>query len=138
MNQKQLSKYTSKSKENSYSDSSKSLQINISTHSEQKNKKRNRRCKSLAGPRNFTCPNCLRNYLSAFALKNHRKVKHEVEFTKKGRGWSEKEFLEEDYVEKMNIEYENFMENKTKLKTEKEANIFFYITRSKRGILFYV
>ena len=65
-------------------------------------------------------------------------MKHEVEFTKKGRGWSEKEFLEEDYVEKMNIEYENFMENKTKLKTEKEANIFFYITRSKRGILFYV
>ena len=118
MNQNQPSINTSKSRDNPDSNSSNnSLEINIKPNILQnpnKSKKRHRRGKSISDPRNFKCPDCLRNYLSASALKNHRKMKHNfgVEYTKKGRGRPKKEFLEDEYIKKMNKEYDAFIESK--------------------------
>ena len=129
MNQNQPSKNTSKLNENENieSNSLNSLEIKISKDNPQnseKPKKRHRRGKSISDPRNFICPECLRNYLSASALKNHRKMKHNfgVEYTKKGRGRPKKEFLEDEYITKMNKEYDDFIESKKKLKDNNNNN----------------
>ena len=98
---------------------------NISDNSDTSNKKaktkRHRRGKSIEDSRDFKCPECLRTYLSASALKNHRKMKHNfgVENEKKGRGRPKKEFLEEEYMNQTRKEYNNFLEEKKKKNDEK-------------------
>ena len=98
---------------------------NISDNSNPSNKKaktkRHRRGKSIDDSRDFKCPECLRTYLSASALKNHRRMKHNfgVENEKKGRGRPKKEFLEEEYMNQTRKEYNNFLEEKKKKNDEK-------------------
>jgi hypothetical protein len=98
---------------------------NISDNSDPSNKKaktkRHRRGKSIDDSRDFKCPECLRTYLSASALKNHRRMKHNfgVENEKKGRGRPKKEFLEEEYMNQTRKEYNNFLEEKKKKNDEK-------------------
>lgn len=131
MKQNQPSKNTSRNlnenEENiEESNSSNSLEIKISKENLKKQKKRHRRGKSISDPRNFICPECYRNYLSASALKNHRRMKHDfgVEYTKKGRGRPKKEFLEDEYISKMDKEYNNFIESKKIKKENNNDNIF--------------
>ena len=73
-----------------------------------KTSKRHRRGKSISDPRDFKCPECQRTYLSASALKNHRRMKHNfgIENEKKGRGRPKKEFFEEEYMNQMKKDYE--------------------------------
>jgi hypothetical protein len=89
-----------------------------------KTSKRHRRGKSISDPRDFKCPECQRTYLSASALKNHRRMKHNfgIENEKKGRGRPKKEFFEEEYVNQMKKEYNKFLEEKKK-KNEEKINI---------------
>ena len=146
MNQKDTAKNTSKEEENSESNSIDSLmeikikknvsqkennttsiqninstgskQNNNSNTSEKKLKttKRHRRGKFIEDSRDFKCPECFRTYLSASALKNHRRMKHNfgIENEKKGRGRPKKEFFEEEYVNQMKKEYNIFLEEKKK------------------------
>ena len=81
-----------------------------------KTSKRHRRGKSISDPRDFKCPECQRTYLSASALKNHRRMKHNfgIENEKKGRGRPKKEFFEEEYVNQMKKEYDKFLEERKK------------------------
>ena len=70
--------------------STESKQNNESQNSDKKEKtktKRHRRGKSISDLRDFKCPECLRTYLSASALKNHRRMKHNfgIENEKKGK-----------------------------------------------------
>ena len=83
-------------------------------------KKRHRRGKSIADSRDFKCPECLRTYLSASALKNHRRMKHNfgIENEKKGRGRPKKEFIEEEYMNQTRKDYNKFLEEKKKKKEE--------------------
>ena len=104
-----------------------SKQNNESQNSDKKEKtktKRHRRGKSISDLRDFKCPECLRTYLSASALKNHRRMKHNfgIENEKKGRGRPKKEFFEEEYVNQMKKEYNKFLEEKKK-KNEEKINI---------------
>ena len=151
MNQKDTGKNTSKGEENFESNSIDSLmEIKIkknvsqkdnnttsiqninSTESKQNNNsnisdkklkttKRHRRGKSIEDSRDFKCPECLRTYLSASALKNHRRMKHNfgTENEKKGRGRPKKEFFEEEYVNQMKKEYNKFLEEKKKINDKK-------------------
>ena len=106
--------------------STESKQNNESQNSDKKEKtktKRHRRGKSISDLRDFKCPECLRTYLSASALKNHRRMKHNfgIENEKKGRGRPKKEFFEEEYVKQMKKEYDKFLEEKKK-KSEVKIN----------------
>ena len=94
---------------------------NTTDKKNQKTTKRHRRGKFITDSRDFKCPECLRTYLSASALKNHRKMKHDfgIENEKKGRGRPKKEFFEEEYVNQMKKEYNNFLEEKKKKNDDK-------------------
>ena len=91
----------------------------LNSNNEEKNQKkikRHRRGKFIPDSRDFKCPECLRTYLSASALKNHQRMKHGfgTENEKKGRGRPKKEFFEEEYINQMEKEYNRFMEEKKK------------------------
>ena len=108
--------------------SSESKQENNSDNSDPSDKKpktkRHRRGKSIPDSRDFKCPECFRAYLSASALKNHRRMKHNfgIENEKRGRGRPKKEFLEEEYMNQTRKEYNNFLEEKKK---KNEENVDF-------------
>ena len=59
----------------------------------------------------FECPECHKYYLSSWALKNHRVLKHDYGKgeKKKGRGRPKKEFLENDNVNLMKSKFEQFL-----------------------------
>ena len=111
--------------------STESKQNNESQNSDKKEKtktKRHRRGKSISDLRDFKCPECLRTYLSASALKNHRRMKHNfgIENEKKGRGRPKKEFFEEEYMNQMKKEYDKFLEERKK---KNKVKIDFYLIK---------
>ena len=83
-----------------------------STNSEQK-MKRHRRSKNDNDGRNFKCPDCGKCYLSAPALTNHRKTKHDYgkDGEKKGRGRPRKEPISTNLLEQAEDKYRKFFEN---------------------------
>ncbi len=72
--------------------------------------RRKRRSKNEVEGRNFKCPNCGKSYLSAPALFNHRKNKHNyaIEGEKKGRGRPRKEQISSNSLNQSQIKFENF------------------------------
>ena len=125
---KNISKKEDQTKSLNNINSTESKQIKDSENSnnpekKQKQIKRHRRGKSISDTRDFKCPECQRTYLSASALKNHRRMKHNfgIENEKKGRGRPKKEFFEEEYVKQMKKEYDKFLEEKKK-KSEVKIN----------------
>ena len=90
-------------------------------------KKRHRRSKNDNDGRNFKCPDCGKCYLSAPALTNHRKTKHDYgkDGEKKGRGRPRKEPISTNLLEQAEDKYRKFFEielRKPKLVTGEQQN----------------
>lgn len=83
-----------------------------STDSAQKSK-RHRRSKNDNDGRNHRCPECGKCYLSAPALTNHRKTKHDYgkDGEKKGRGRPRKEPVPTNLLELAEEKYKKFFEH---------------------------
>ena len=75
--------------------------------------RRKRRSKSEIKGRDFKCPNCGKSYLSAPALFNHRKSKHNYvqEGERKGRGRPRKDPLLSNSINQNKKKYETFFDN---------------------------
>ena len=92
----------------------KELNITFNTNNineiNQEKLRRTRRSKSVIEGRNFKCPDCGKCYLSAPALTNHRKTKHNYGFEgeKKGRGRPRKEQISSESLNQSQIKFENF------------------------------
>ena len=87
--------------------------------------KRHRRGKNASSnERMFKCPQCDKCYLSAPALTNHKKAKHEVqkETQKKGRGRPRKNNRDDNYFENYKIKYENFFSDEKRKNKNNEVN----------------
>ena len=69
----------------------------------------------------FQCPDCQKHYLSSWALKNHRILKHDYGKgeQKKGRGRPKKELFENDYINTMKNKYDQFLSSQ---KIKKDNN----------------
>lgn len=76
--------------------------------------KRHRRGKEETSGRSFQCPDCNKCYLSAPALTNHRKTKHDYgkEGGKKGRGRPRKEAIQDDCIIELKEKYNSFFNEK--------------------------
>ena len=100
--------------------------INTNNNNIEKGKvRRKRRSKNEVEGRNFKCPNCGKSYLSAPALFNHRKNKHNyiIEGEKKGRGRPRKNNSLNYNMNENKIKFENFFNNDLrKIKNENNNN----------------
>ena len=88
--------------------------INTNNNNIEKGKvRRKRRSKNEVEGRNFKCPNCGKSYLSAPALFNHRKSKHNYvqEGERKGRGRPRKDPLLSNSINQNKKKYETFFDN---------------------------
>ena len=87
--------------------------------------KRHRRGKNISSnERNFKCPQCDKCYLSAPALTNHKKAKHEVQKNtpKKGRGRPRKNNKDDNFFADYKIKYDNFFNNEKRINKNNEIS----------------